>query len=215
MLNFNLILFISSQKGEIPIEKNVKVVDEKGNVYEATYPKRAKGLVKNGRARFIDENTICLACPPDIENENISEDKIMTDINLNANVIENAGNNIEVSSKFNLDYALRSIEKIRDDTAYLKDTIEALKGMERSGGPGDVAGEAKGRALQKVAESREATNQALIRFYEKMYDDLKPQKEDPMVMTMVDLIKASINSGNLDAINELHPVLEILRQLRK
>ena len=94
-------------------------MDEKGNVYEATYPKRAKGLVKNGRARFIDENTICLACPPDIVNENISEDKIMTDINVNA------GNYTEVSSKFTLDYALRSIEKIRDDTAYLKDTIEA------------------------------------------------------------------------------------------
>ena len=198
-----------------PIEKNIIVVDEQGNVYEATYPKRAKGLVKNGRARFIDENTICLACPPDIENENISEDKIMTDINVNADVIENAGNDTEVSSKFNLDYALRSIEKIRDDTAYLKDTIEALKIMAKSDGPGDIAGEAKGRAYQKIVESREATNQALIRFYEKMYDDLKPQKEDPMVMTMVDLIKASINSGNLDAINELHPVLEILRQLRK
>ena len=184
-------------------------MDEKGNVYEATYPKRAKGLVKNGRARFIDENTICLACPPDIENENISEDKIMTDINVNA------GNYTEASSKFTLDYALRSIEKIRDDTTYLKDTIEALRLMEKSDGPADVAGEAKGRALQKVVESREATNQALIRFYEKMYDDLKPQKEDPMVMTMVDLIKASVNNGNLDAINELHPVLEILRQLRK
>ena len=193
----------------------MKVVDEKGNVYEATYPKRAKGLVKNGRARFIDENTICLACPPDIENENISEDKIMTDINVNADVIENAGNYTEASSKFTLDYALRSIEKIRDDTTYLKDTIEALRLMEKSDGPADVAGEAKGRALQKVVESREATNQALIRFYEKMYDDLKPQKEDPMVMTMVDLIKASVNNGNLDAINELHPVLEILRQLRK
>lgn len=187
----------------------MKVVDEKGNVYEATYPKRAKGLVKNGRARFIDENTICLACPPDIVNENISEDKIMTDINVNA------GNYTEVSSKFTLDYALRSIEKIRDDTAYLKDTIEALKIMAKSDGPGDIAGEAKGRAYQKIVESREATNQALIRFYEKMYDDLKPQKEDPMVMTMVDLIKASVNNGNLDAINELHPVLEILRQLRK
>lgn len=86
--------------------------------------------------------------------------------------------------------------------------------MAKSGGLGDIAGEAKGRAYQKIVESREATNQALIRFYEKMYDDLKPQKEDPMVMTMVDLIKASINSGNLDAINELHPVLEILRQIR-
>ena len=43
-----------------PIEKNIIVVDEQGKTYEATYPKRAKGLVKNGRARFIDENKICL-----------------------------------------------------------------------------------------------------------------------------------------------------------
>ncbi len=48
----------------IPIAKNIIVVDEQGNEYEATYPKRAKGLVKNGRARFIAENKICLACPP-------------------------------------------------------------------------------------------------------------------------------------------------------
>ena len=43
-----------------PIEKNIRVVDEQGNEYEATYPKRAKGFVKNGRARFVDENTIAL-----------------------------------------------------------------------------------------------------------------------------------------------------------
>ena len=46
-----------------PIEKNVIVVDEQGNILEATYPKRAKGLVKKGRARFISERMICLACP--------------------------------------------------------------------------------------------------------------------------------------------------------
>ena len=57
-----------------PIEKNVRIFDEQGNEYEATYPKRAKGLVKNGRARFVDENKICLACPPDkiLEENNMS-----------------------------------------------------------------------------------------------------------------------------------------------
>ena len=35
-------------KGKIPIQKNITVIDEQGNIYEATYPKRAKGLVKNG-----------------------------------------------------------------------------------------------------------------------------------------------------------------------
>ena len=47
-------LLYSTTRGMIPIEKNIVVVDEQGNEYEATYPKRAKGLVKNGRARFID-----------------------------------------------------------------------------------------------------------------------------------------------------------------
>jgi len=59
------------------MEKNIIVVDETGKEYEATYPKRAKGLVKNGRARFIDEHTICLACPPntELEDKNMSENK--------------------------------------------------------------------------------------------------------------------------------------------
>ena len=56
-------------KGVAPIAKNVIVVDENGNQYEATYPKRARNLVKNGRARYIDDNKICLACPPSIELE--------------------------------------------------------------------------------------------------------------------------------------------------
>ncbi len=61
-----------------PIEKNIIVVDEQGNEYEATYPKRAKGLVKNGRARFIGENKICLACPPqNFETEDIKCQKIL------------------------------------------------------------------------------------------------------------------------------------------
>ena len=53
-----------------PIEKNVIVVDEQGNILEATYPKRAKGLVKKGRARFISESMICLACPPQKTEDN-------------------------------------------------------------------------------------------------------------------------------------------------
>ncbi len=60
--------------------KNVIVVDEQGNEYEATYPKRAKGLVKNGRARFVAENKICLACPP---NEFLEEQKMSDKLTLN------------------------------------------------------------------------------------------------------------------------------------
>lgn len=44
------------------MEKYVAVIDEDGSFLEATYPRRARGLVKKGRARFVDkdETTICL-----------------------------------------------------------------------------------------------------------------------------------------------------------
>ena len=62
-------------RGVIPMAKNIIVVDGQGNEYGATWPKRARGLVRNGRARFLSENKICLACPPEID----LEDNEMTD----------------------------------------------------------------------------------------------------------------------------------------
>ena len=38
------------------------------------------------------------------------------------------------------------------------------------------AGEAKAKALADMVRSREATNQKLIAFYEKIYDDLMDKK---------------------------------------
>ena len=38
--------------------KDVRVLDNRGNMLEATYAKRARGLVKAGRARWVDESTI-------------------------------------------------------------------------------------------------------------------------------------------------------------
>lgn len=73
----------------IPIEKSILVVDEEGNEYEATWPKRARGLVKNGRARFLSKNKICLACPPWIDMEdNEMTDIIMTDIQIEKDAVE-------------------------------------------------------------------------------------------------------------------------------
>lgn len=53
-----------NDKGMTPIAKNINVIDEYNRKYESTYPKRARGLVKKGRARFIDETTICLVTSP-------------------------------------------------------------------------------------------------------------------------------------------------------
>lgn len=142
----------------IPIEKNIIVVDEQGKQYEATYPKRAKGLVKNGRARFIDTNKICLVCPP-----NNTEDNNMSDA-------------IETKEKYTLDYVLNQIEQIVKDTEYIHNALEQLALMPQSA-PGDIAGQEKAKALGDIVRSRETTNQQALKLYEKMYDDLKPHEE--------------------------------------
>ncbi len=145
-----------------PIEKNIIVVDENGNEYEATYPKRAKGLVKTGRARFIDESTICLACPPKKE----SEDKIMSENKEIINI-----NNENTESNLTLEHLLMKIEEIFHEQATLNKTITEL-GKMKSIGPGDVGMQEQAKAFGTIIKARETTNQKLISLYEKMYDDI-------------------------------------------
>ena len=45
--------------------KNVTVTDAQGNIIGTTYPKRASGLIKNGRAIFVDDCTIRLSGKPE------------------------------------------------------------------------------------------------------------------------------------------------------
>lgn len=68
--------------------KTIAVVDEMGNVYQPTYARRAKGLVKNGRARWLDENRICLACPP----KKLEENAMMEQNAYSGMTMENAEN---------------------------------------------------------------------------------------------------------------------------
>ena len=51
---------IKVTRGQTPIEKNVIVTDEFGKMLTCTYPKRAKGLIKKGRAEQVGENEIRL-----------------------------------------------------------------------------------------------------------------------------------------------------------
>lgn len=51
--------------------KNITVTDENGNIAGSTYPKRALGLVKKDRARWINADTICL-CAQDMEEKTMA-----------------------------------------------------------------------------------------------------------------------------------------------
>lgn len=69
---------IENYKGEIPIEKNVIVIDEFEKQIGTTYPKRAMGLVKKGRAVFVNDNKIRLStpCPTDKLEDDIMENRL-------------------------------------------------------------------------------------------------------------------------------------------
>ncbi len=157
----------------IPIEKNIIVVDENGNEYEATYPKRAKGLVKNGRARFIDENTICLACPSDnkLEGMNMSENK-------STNQTKNIPN---VEPSVNVDNALTAREIFERIAELQKQLTESsYHSLHRlADSISSVCENESEEKLDQIVEvcnvfmMRETTFQKMLEFYEKMYNDLK------------------------------------------
>ena len=139
--------------------KNIEVVDEAGNVYEPTWPKRAKGLVKHGRARFVDENKICLTCPPDIKTE------------------ETHMSNTSIFGEMTVSDILTRINNIINQTGYITSAFESLVQMGDGdsgdcGSPGNIMGRAKAEAVAEVVRARETTNQQILRLYEKMYDDM-------------------------------------------
>ena len=145
------------------MEKTVRVLDEQGNLLEATYPKRAKGLEKHDRARFVDEQTICLTCPP---NRFLEETKMSE----------------EYMEKFATDPAefLKRIEEIQHDNGHIYQALATLEKIpsnhsDAPGSPEDVAGSAKAMAVAQVIECREATNQKLLDFYMTLYQNLTQQ----------------------------------------
>ena len=136
-------------KGMIPIAKNIIVVDENGNEYEATFPKRAKGLVKKGRARFLSENKICLACPP---NKSLED-------NMENNIVREPENQTSVLT---MEYVLEQIDKIMKDIAYIREAIDSVNNVD------GIAAE----AIAGIVHAREKTNQQLIQLLESRISHL-------------------------------------------
>ncbi len=164
----------TSQADPSAPQKTVRVTDEAGNRYEATYPKRARGLVKHGRARFTDESQteIMLTCPP---NQNlILEDHTMTEQIHNA---ENVTEEITATEKYTYEYALKQIEQITNQIDHIHLAISELGQLENEGTPCGGSAESIAKGISEVVKCREATAQKLIAFYAKMYEDLKPRTE--------------------------------------
>lgn len=153
--------------------KIIDVFDENGEYYGKTYKKRALGLVKKGRARFRDETSVLLACPPVISKKEIIE---MTDTEKTA---ETEINNTPAKEFIvSAEYILNKIEKIAQDNAHINTALSNLSLMADGangdcGSPGNLLGQAKAQAIADVVKCRETTNRQLLSFYEKLYDDSK------------------------------------------
>lgn len=158
-------------KGMVPITKNIRVTDVHGQEYEPTWPKRAEGLIKKGRAYRLAEDHICLIDPV-LNHADTSQTKVSTDISEEIRM-EEYTNIVENGGVLTMAYVLERIEAIRLDTAHLHETIDALKNTAMGSVSGDIAGQEKAKALGDIVRCRETTNQQLLKMYEKMYDDLK------------------------------------------
>ena len=173
--------------------KTVKVVDETGKEYEATYFKRAQGLVKKGRARFIDENTICLVCPPN-QNDLISEDKTMENTMKHTDTIETNAPTTEetafllpetddpecitLTNQHHINYCLKKIDEIGKETESLVTAIKSIASLDVVVTPNGNNAEAQTDAIAQIFGSREITNQKKIDFYRDMIDRFLPPKKD-------------------------------------
>ncbi|MBP3453783.1 MAG: hypothetical protein J6M20_08705 [Clostridia bacterium] len=72
---------------------------------------------------------------------------------------------------------LQHINSIVNQTSYITSALEALQAMGdgdsgEMNAPGNVMGEAKAEGIAAVVQSRETTNQQILRMYDKMYDDM-------------------------------------------
>ena len=218
-------------KGMTPITKNINVIDAAGNQYEATYPKRAKGLVKKGRAIFIDEQTLCLDCPPsdNMEDNSMNSNDIVQNAALEAErgngsrpgqgniaaLTENTaleaerGNgprpgqgNPAAQTEMSLEWVMAKMDAIIHDNFYIREAFDMLKHV----APTDQI-DTKSVSIGDIVEAREATNQQALKFLEKIYDGLKPTPADPgAALKHMDLAALSNNL-------ESEHVVEIVRAL--
>ena len=178
--------------------KTVRVLDEAGHEYEATYTKRAKGLVKHGRARFADDSqtVIILACPP---NQNmILEDNTMNEQNNNTNIPDTSdlseltklseltelselseSTNSPLTAKEVFDQ-IAALQKQMMDQSYnalyrMTEAINDICGDDRF--ESDESRENAIEEVTKVFAMREKTYQQMLEFYQQMYHDLTSPQE--------------------------------------
>lgn len=141
----------------IVIAAKIEVTDELGGIYRPTYPKRAKNLVKQGRARLISARRICLLRPPE---QCMEEDKFME------------------TKTFSRQEVLNRIDAILGDHSYLKEAFDAIEKIQASGQDADSV-KTRVFAVESIAREREETNRRVLGLLETMLGNPEPAAVQP------------------------------------
>ncbi|MCD8119812.1 MAG: hypothetical protein LUE29_10105 [Lachnospiraceae bacterium] len=208
------------------MDKNVIVFDEHENEIGTTWLKRARGLVKKGRACFVSENAIRLTSVPEynMEDDKMSKNRIEPMENIDAaneaavemktaaqaspvNSTEEAAGVAAPENRYTLAYALEQIAAIQKQNEELDGLLrefldEYIRGREGEQKPeGDRAALAA-EAFRDTVKCRETTNQQLLRFYEKMYDDLRSVSAQDILNAKKNMIEKNLDTIGYLGVNE-------------
>lgn len=116
------------------------------NLHE-TYDKRARGLVKKGRAFYVDEHTICLLHPA------IQEDKVEYNVTLQD--------------------LLKRLDKVNEDNGYIHEAMQLMERLPYD--LNNEQAQMRSYAIMEMVKQREETNRKTLDIIETMYEDLKVQ----------------------------------------
>ena len=162
----------NAREGRTPIIKNIEVRDSSGKVYSPTWPKRAEGLVRHGRARWIGENAIKLTAPPQEE----TEDRNMTD-NME-NIVEDitraaASDGRDYTTQDLLD-TMVAILKQDDIAGQITEAIKSIgENMAKYQGPAEIIVDVE--PLTELAEGFKENQYYALAIVERMYKGLHPE----------------------------------------
>lgn len=151
-------------RGKTPMTKNITVSNINNQTLGLTYNRRAKQLVKKGRAKWIDEKSIQLeACPPyNKEDYNMSED---------TNMVYNEINTDEARQVNNLDECVKILQKMSNETTNLTVALDALNCLPEDQRTGAL------KDIYAIVEQTETTKRQIVTAIDSFFKITREQDD--------------------------------------
>lgn len=131
--------------------KKILVVDEHGVFLHSTYEKRARGLVKKGRAQFLNDTTIQFH-------------------------YATSQKEVKRMSELTMQDVLHRIDQIHEESNYLKDAFMTIEKI-----PNNISDEqanARAVAASEMVKAKEETNRQMLTLLQLMFESVKKEEAE-------------------------------------